>query len=535
MAGTTAKIIGIAIIALLIGVAIGYLIKPTAPPAPPTGVPEEEYNRVVKENEELKAQIESLKSQISELESKLKKPFEGVKITVLVHSGHQANPWKEYADDIKELYGIELEIVESPPEEIYTKALLGIREKPAKYDIIQFNSAFIAELAPYLEPLDEYIKKPGEGGVAWGDILPAFRAYQNMWAGKIYSLTLDGDIFFLYYRKDLFECPTEKEAFKAKYGYDLRPPRTWKEFLDIAEFFTRKKGETLCGQPLQRDFYGAAFQLKKPRIFYWYLFVYWPHVAAATGGNPHYFDPQTMKPLINSEGAVEALETLKKALDYMPPGVLAWEWDECFTAFMKEGYVAMTIHWPDEGKRAPELAPLPIPNPPTPELGVALPPGVEKEGVLYQYTMIDAAWVAGIAKNSKNKEAAWAVLSFMCSPEHDLERVMAPTDYMPDTGHDPYRFSHIYSARFLALKPHFAIMTKAYEEAATHGFPLLKIPGAYEYLESLATHVHAYLSGEIPDAKTALDKVADDWDKITESFGVEKQKEAYLAMWGLGG
>ncbi len=468
------------------------------------------------------------------LDVKGEKPFEGVKVTVLVHSGHQAVPWYEYADDIKEKYGIELVVVEAPPEEIYTKALLGIKSKPAKYDIIQFNSAFIAELEPYLLPLDEFIiRNPGESGVAFGDILPAFRLYQNMWKGKIYSLTIDGDIFFFYYRADLFNCPMEKEAFKAKYGYDLAPPRTWDQFLDVAEFFTRKKGEKLCGQTLQRDFYGAAFQLKPPRVFYWYLFVYWPHIAAERGGDPHYFDPGTMKPLINSDAAVKALEVLKKATEYMPPGVLAWEWDETFTAFVKEGYVAMTIHWPDEGKRAPELAPLPIPNPPEPELGVALPPGViGPDGKLYQYTMIDAAWVAGIAKNSANPEAAWAVLSFLCSPEHDLERVMAPTDYMPDTGHDPYRYSHIYSPRFLALKPHFKIMTHAYEEAAVHGFPLLKIPGAYEYLEKLATYVHGYLSGEIPDAKTALDDLAAEWESITEEFGRESQREAYLGMWG---
>jgi len=460
--------------------------------------------------------------------------FKGVTITVLVHSGHQAVPWYKLAEIVKEEYGINLVVVESPPEEIYTKAMLGIRSKPAKYDIIQFNSAFIADLEPFLMSLDDFIvKSVGEGGVAFGDILPCFREYQDMWKGKIYALTIDGDIFFLYYRADLFENPVEKAAFKAKYGRELEPPKTWEEFLQIAEFFTRKKGQKLCGQILQKDFYGAAFQLKPPRVFYWYLFVYWPHIAAATKGHPHYFDPKTMKPLINSEAAVKALEVLKKATTYMPPGVLGWEWDECFTAFMKEGNVAMTIHWPDEGKRAPELAPLPIPNPPKPKLGVALPPGVKgPDGKLYRYTMIDAAWVAGIAKNSAHPDAAWAVLSYFCSPSFSLERVMAPTDYMPDTGHDPCRYSHIYSPRFLALKPWFKVMVKAYEEAATHGFPLLKIPGSYEYLEKLATYAHQYLSGQIPDAKTALDKAAAEWEKITQRFGVERQREAYLGMWG---
>jgi len=511
------KYTGAAIGGLVVGGALGYVLKPT---------------EVVEKTVTVTAPAVEKTVTITKTETIGLTPVAPVKVSALVHSGHHAVPWKKYASDIKAKYNIELEVIEAPPEEIYTKALLGIKEKPARYDIVQYNSAFVAEMEPYLLPLDSYILEPTEGGVAIGDILPCFREYQEKWKGKFYGLTIDGDIFFFYYREDLFTNTQEKEAFKAKYGYELGPPRTWKQFLDIASFFTRKKGETLCGQTLTRDFYGAAFQLKVPRIFYWYLFVYWPHIAAATNGKPHYFDPETMKPLINTDAAVKAAETLKTALAYMPPGVLAWEWDECFTAFMKEGYVAMTIHWPDEGKRAPELAPLPIPNPPTPKLGVALPPGVEKDGKLYQYTMIDAAWVAGIAKNSGNPDAAWKVLSFMCSPPYDLERVMAPTDYMPDTGHDPYRYSHIYSPRFLTLKPNFIIMTKAYEEAATKGFPLLKIPGAYEYLDKLATYVHSYLAGEIPDAKTALDKIAKEWEAITERFGRDKQKEAYLAMWG---
>ena len=40
------------------------------------------------------------------------------------------------------------------------------------------------------------------------------------------------------YRKDLFEDPKVKEAFKAKYGRDLAPAKTHAEYRDIAEFFT---------------------------------------------------------------------------------------------------------------------------------------------------------------------------------------------------------------------------------------------------------------------------------------------------------
>ena len=40
-----------------------------------------------------------------------------------------------------------------------------------------------------------------------------------------------------YYRKDLFDDPDNQAAFKAKYGYDLAPPKNYQQFGDIACFF----------------------------------------------------------------------------------------------------------------------------------------------------------------------------------------------------------------------------------------------------------------------------------------------------------
>ena len=86
--------------------------------------------------------------------------------------------------------------------------------------------------------LDDLIAKNGDE-IAFGDILPAFRDAQDVWGGKITSVTLDGDTFLLYYREDLFKDPGERAAFKAKYGYELPdPPITWKQVVDLAQFFS---------------------------------------------------------------------------------------------------------------------------------------------------------------------------------------------------------------------------------------------------------------------------------------------------------
>lgn len=58
---------------------------------------------------------------------------------------------------------------------------------------------------------------------------------------------------YTWYRKDLFEDPREMEALRAKYGYELSAPENWRQYRDIAEFFTRPG----------KGFYGTLIQGKK--------------------------------------------------------------------------------------------------------------------------------------------------------------------------------------------------------------------------------------------------------------------------------
>src|SRR6478736_1095298 len=45
------------------------------------------------------------------------------------------------------------------------------------------------------------------------------------------------DVSALYYQKSLYQDEAKKTAFKTKYGYDLAPPKTWKEVTDPSIFF----------------------------------------------------------------------------------------------------------------------------------------------------------------------------------------------------------------------------------------------------------------------------------------------------------
>lgn len=451
------------------------------------------------------------------------KPFEGVTVTVVAHSGHHAWPWFEEEENIKEEYGIDLNVIEVTSDEIYSREILELTQRTGAFDIVQYNSAWIGDYENYLLPLDDYVAADNDA-IGFADILPAFNKAQNLWGGKKYSVTLDGDTFLFYYRKDLFQDAGEQAAFKAKYGYDLPdPPETWAQVEDIAAFFTRKKGEKLAGQTLTKDFYGYADQAKRGRVYYWYTFRYVPFSAP----NPHYFDPDTMKPLINSPAAVDALEAMKRIMDSSPPGVLAWEWDELFTAAMNDGTVCMWIHWTDEGRGFKDLAPLPVENPPDPVLGISATPGVEKGGKVHQFTIVDPAWVASVVKDSKNPDAAYAVLKHMFAPgPRNIKYIMDAK-----VGWDPSRYSHFESKEWRAAVPGIENYLELELKALENGFPMIKIPGAFEYNDVLDLNVSKYLAGEIPTAQAALDAVADRWNELNEKFGVEKQKGFYAKIW----
>ena len=61
----------------------------------------------------------------------------------------------------------------------------------------------------------------------------------NQYRGSTYGVSLDGDFQTWVYRTDLFNDEAEKKAFSDKYGYELAPPKTWKQLDEIAAFFHR--------------------------------------------------------------------------------------------------------------------------------------------------------------------------------------------------------------------------------------------------------------------------------------------------------
>lgn len=97
------------------------------------------------------------------------------------------------------------------------------------------------------------------------------------------------------------------EAFKAKYGYDLAPPKDWKQLRDIAEFFHR---------PDQKR-YGIAIYTDNS---YDGLVMGVENAIFSFGGELGDYSTYKVDGIINSEKNVKALEAYRELYGFTPPG-----------------------------------------------------------------------------------------------------------------------------------------------------------------------------------------------------------------------
>ena len=158
-------------------------------------------------------------------------------INVLVEGGG-AQEQKPIAEKFKAETGIDVNFVEVPYAGVYDKLSAEIASGKSQYDVATVDVIWLPKFAEFAEPLDalftEDIKKD----------LPAALLSDAQIGGKFVGMPTWANSEILFYRKDLFSDPKQQAAFKAKYGRDLAPPKTWQEFRDAAAFFTQDNNGT---------------------------------------------------------------------------------------------------------------------------------------------------------------------------------------------------------------------------------------------------------------------------------------------------
>lgn len=431
------------------------------------------------------------------------KQYAGTTLNVVWESGLQPEDPRTFAPKWEELTGIKVNVVDIAYVDLYTKQLQDHLTGGGAYDVITFAPAWLIDFqaAGVLEPLNPYIDQY-MNKADMEDYLPVYGSEGYARQGDTwYGLPDDGDVFILYYRKDLFEDEANQKEFKEKYGYDLAPPKTYQEFNEIGQFFTDK---------FSPDLYGGAFQHLEGQAFDWF-------VGPFSGNGGQFFDPETMAPGINSEAGVKALTDMVAVTQWMPPGVNKWGFTEILSAWM-DGKLAMIITWPPIGRwsegigSATEQLSWVPPTKVAGKVGYAPEPSGR--------SALAGGFALGVSADSQNKEAAYLFIQWMNSPQTSLQRVM-----LPFALRDPFRLSHFESPLYKSMWPGAADYLATLKSAAMTGQFELGVPGAREYTEALDNAITAAYAGT--DPKEALDEAAAKWEEITERLGRDTQKAAY--------
>jgi multiple sugar transport system substrate-binding protein len=431
------------------------------------------------------------------------KQYAGTTLNITWEGGLQAlDPLNYSGPKWEELTGIKINVVEVPINELFTKTLAEHRAGTGAYDMLNVVPAWIPDLAEagVLEPLDEYVDKYGYRAEL-EDIAPVYRDNQMTYQGTIYGLPDDGDVFLMYYRKDLFDDPQHQEAFKAQHGRDLAPPSTWEEFAEVGRYFTEATGG---------DVYGAGAFRQAGLVHY-----FWEERFRINGGR--FFDPDSMQATINSEAGVKTLQQMIDEHEWMPPGVETWGAIENLSAWLA-GDLAMTEWWPPPGRWSEGYGTDTEALSWVPESQIAGQVGYfERPG---GHPELAAGFSLAVSSNSRNKEAAYLFAQWLNSKEISLERVM-----LPYALRDPFRTSHFESEEYKSLWPYADEYLAILQKGAETGLLDLSIRNTFAYEESLTRAITAAFAGEDPQA--ALDQAAQEWDALTEQVGVDVQRAAY--------
>lgn len=477
--------------------------------------------------------------------------WEGESFTIAVFSAGPRGPisgplyfWRPF---FEELTGATYDIVEIPIGELREKIFIDLMTETGFYDAIVGPSWFYGDYIAndWIIPIEDYFIDPRMP--AWDResiVLPIRELY--MWGDTWYGFNNDHDGQVLYYRLDILNDPDWQAAFKEEKGFDMPvPPQTWEEVYEVCDFFNGKdwNGD---GTP---D-YGIAMHLKVggQGHFHYMAFSAPYTVAPAPGDDPtrvtryhnlYWFDPETMEPLIDSPGHLEALKMLMKLAGTGPAAMYGWDLGEAWDAFLRNKAV-MTFSWGDVGS----LAQLPEHSEIMGKLGVAPIPGSERyydlenqewvEERNFVANTVGASWHGVISAYADNPDLAAYFLSWQATPEiNNWNVVWGWTGIDPGTLYDffpPEGYASIED--YVATGYHeedARQFVNAYMDMWYH-YPLrqtyLRIPGTPEYWEVWDIHLSEAVVGMVPPEE-ALRRCAQEWNDITDRLGREQQKEIY--------
>lgn len=438
------------------------------------------------------------------------KTHSGVTLNMTYEAGLQALDPRNFSGPMwEQLTGMKSNVVELSNPDQYSKAVAEHIAGSGAYDVLDISPAWTPSLADggVIAPLDDYITKY-MNMADLEDYHPLYKALPT-YKGKIWGFFDDGDMFALYYRKDIFEDPKMMEAYQAKFNAPLGPPKTWEEYAQIAQFITDQMAPNVYGA-------GHFRKAGSPGNQFDFLQQY-----RANGGKLFGDD---MKAGLVSDAGVKTLTNMLAANKASIPGNNELDAVSLWAAFLT-GKVAMIYSWPPTGRMAANYSQSATAINFIPQsqiagkVGYAVVPGNPEHATGYN---------KALSADSPNPEAAYLFMQWACSPPVSLARCM-----LPYALRDPYRISHFKSELYGALFPSAKEYLANLNNSANVGLLDPIMPGAQDYFLSIDRMCTAVWAGA--DPKASLETAAAEWNETTDRLGADSQKAFYTEFLKLPG
>jgi multiple sugar transport system substrate-binding protein len=308
--------------------------------------------------------------------------------------------------DFEKETGIKVEFELLNHFEVINKGQADFLSGRGHYDAVMMHGF---QLGPMLasgtiRPIEEFLgnKSLADPSLNVADFIQSPYKTTAFYGGKQYGF-INWNYNQVYWaRSDLLNDPGEKAAFKAKYGYDLGPAKTLEQMRDIAEFFTRKKGEKLAGVTLESDFYGIVLEGVTGGTTFTTL---WRDFIKNYGGDV--VDAEG-RPSIDTPEAIKGIKAWAALWKFGPPGMAEYSLLDIPTV-MDNGIAAQTIAWSDfvlgvdqtgKSRLAGKFAYGPVP--------------AAAGNEAHHYTEAEPS-VTVLAKTSKHPEATFLFLQWLAS------------------------------------------------------------------------------------------------------------------------
>jgi len=437
--------------------------------------------------------------------------FKGKTLNMTYEAGLQALEPRNFSGPLwEDLTGISSNVVELPHPDQYSKPIAEHIATSGAFDILDIEPAWIPSLADggVIAPIDDYIAKH----LNKADLDDYHPLYKNIttYKGKIWGFFDDGDMFALYYRKDVFDDPKLKDAYQKKFGKALEVPKTWDDYSQVAQFITDNMAPNVYG--------GAHFRKAgSPGNQYSFL-----QQFRANGGV--FFDDNTMKAQLNTPAGVTTLKQMIAQNTASMPGNNELDAVAVWAAWL-QGKVAMIYSWPPTGRITSNYAQRDKAFSFVPQSTIA---GKEGYALLPGNPEMASGYVKSLTTDSPNAEAAYLFMQWVVSPPLSLARTMAPY-----TLRDPYRLSHYKSPIYRSLWPTAKDYLVNLSNSANIAVIDIIMPGWQDYALSIDRMCTSVWAGT--DPAKALTDAAAEWDATTDRLGTDKQKGFYAEFKKLPG